>query len=102
MLQKDLKNYFENQNKTPQINKILKKLKNPAKKLLEQSIISEKNKNYILHFLKEIRGYYSLKTSYDLNLRDPECRFMDDKKGVYGYNYNYQVAIDSKKSNDNL
>ena len=35
-LQKDLKNYFENQNKTPQINKILKKLKNLAKKLLEQ------------------------------------------------------------------
>lgn len=33
-LQKDLKNYFENKIKTSKINKILKKLNNPTKKLL--------------------------------------------------------------------
>lgn len=33
-LQKDLKNYFENEIKTSKINKILKKLNNPTKKLL--------------------------------------------------------------------
>ena len=41
---------------------------------------------------KEIQTYHSSKTNYDINLRDPEFRFMNDKKGVYGYNYNYQVA----------
>lgn len=95
-LQKDLKNYFENKIKTSEISKILKKLNNPAKKLLEQSTISKKNKRHILDFLKEIQTYHSSKTNYDINLRDPECRFMNDKKGVYGYNYNYQVATDSK------
>lgn len=41
-LQKDFKNYFENKIKTSEISKILKKLNNPAKKLLEQSIMSKK------------------------------------------------------------
>ena len=95
-LQKYLKNYFENKIKTYEISKILKKLNNPAKKLLEQSTISKKNKRHILDLLKEIQTYHSSKTNYDINLRDPECRFMNDKKGVYGYNYNYQVATDFK------
>lgn len=94
--QKDFKNYFENKIKTSEISKILKKLINPVKKLLEQSTISKKNKRHILDFLKEIQTYHSSKTNYDINLRDPECRFMNDKKGVYGYNYNYQVETDSK------
>ena len=94
--QKDFKNYFENKIKTSEISKILKKLINPVKKLLEQSTISKKNKRHILDFLKEIQTYHSSKTNYDINLRDPECRFMNDKKGVYGYNYNYQVATDFK------
>ena len=101
-LQKDLKNYFENKIKTSEISKILKKLNNPAKKLLEQSTISKKNKRHILDFLKEIQTFHSSKTNYDINLWNPESRFMNDKKGVYGYNYNYQVATDSKKSNDNI
>ena len=67
-LQKDLKNYFENKIKTLKINKILKKLNNPAKKLLEQSIMSEKNKRHILDFLKEIQTFHSSKTNYDINL----------------------------------
>lgn len=91
-LQKDLKNYFENKIKTSKINKILKKLNNPAKKLLEQII----NKRHILDFLKEIQTFYTLKTNYDINLRNPESRFINDKKGIYCYNYNYQVATDSK------
>ena len=94
--QKDFKNYFENKIKTSEISKILKKLINPVKKLLEQSTISKKNKRHILDLLKEIQTYHSSKTNYDINLRDPECRFMNDKKGVYGYNYNYQVATDFK------
>ena len=67
-LQKDLKNYFENKIKTLKINKILKKLNNPAKKLLEQSMMSEKNKRHILDFLKEIQTFHSSKTNYDINL----------------------------------
>ena len=35
-------------------------------------------------------------TMEHLNLYDKYHRFMNDKKGVYGYNYNYQVATDSK------
>lgn len=95
-LQKDLKNYFENKIKTSKINKILKKLNNPTKKLLEQNIMSEKNKRDILDFLKEIQTFHSSKTNYDSNSRDPESRFMNDKKGVYCYNYNYQVSTYSK------
>lgn len=95
-LQKDLKNYFENKIKTSKINKILKKLNNPTKKLLKQSIMSEKNKRHILDFLKEIQTFHSSKTNYGSNSRDPESRFMNDKKGVYCYNYNYQVSTDSK------
>lgn len=30
------------------------------------------------------------------SLTDPDSRWMKDKKGNYGLNYNYQVAIDSK------
>lgn len=95
-IQKDLKNYFKTKNKSPKIEKILKKLNIPSKKLLKESIKSEKNKRHILKFLKEIKEFHSSKTNYDINLRDPESRFMNDKKGVYGYNYNYQVATDSK------
>lgn len=84
-LQKDLKNYFENKIKTSKINKILKKLNNPTKKLLEQNIMSEKNKRDILDFLKEIQTFHSSKTNYDSNSRDPESRFMNDKKGVENY-----------------
>ena len=58
--------------------------------------MSEKNKRDILDFLKEIQTFHSSKTNYGSNSRDPESRFMNDKKGVYGYNYNYQVATDSK------
>ena len=95
-LQKDLKNYFENKIKTSKINKILKKLNNPTKKLLKQRIMSEKNKRHILDFLKEIQTFHSSKTNYDSNSRNSESRFMNDKKEVYCYNYNYQVSTDSK------
>lgn len=33
------------------------------------------------------------------SLTDPDSRWMKDKKGNYGLNYNYQVAIDSKNRN---
>ncbi|BDF80888.1 hypothetical protein [Methanobrevibacter smithii] len=58
--------------------------------------MSEKNKRDILDFLKEIQTFHSSKTNYDSDSRDPESRFMNDKKGVYCYNYNYQVATDPK------
>lgn len=58
--------------------------------------MSEKNKRDILDFLKEIQTFHSSKTNYGSNSRDPESRFMNDKKGVYCYNYNYQVSTDSK------
>lgn len=58
--------------------------------------MSEKNKRHILDFLKEIQTFHSSKTNYDSNSRNSESRFMNDKKEVYCYNYNYQVSTDSK------
>ena len=63
--------------KTSKINKILKKLNNPTKKLLKQRIMSEKNKRHILDFLKEIQTFHSSKTNYDSNSRNSESRFMN-------------------------
>lgn len=97
--QNEIKKYFKNpdeKNKTKLIKQILKNLNKPAQKLLKSLINSKEKIRKGIRFIEEIEKIHSPKTTYDINLNDPESRFMNDKKGVYGYNYNLQIATDSK------
>ena len=95
----ELKKYFKDpkkENITEYITKLLKKLNIPSLKLLKSAIKSKKKIKSTLKFLKEIKSFHSPDTDYKISLNDPEARYMPDKKGVNGYNYNLQVATDDK------
>lgn len=95
----ELKKYFKdpkNENITEYITKLLKKLNMPSLNLLKSAIKSKKIIKSTLKFLKEIKSFHSPNTDYKISLNDPEARYMPDKKGVNGYNYNLQVATDDK------
>jgi len=95
----ELKKYFKdpkNENITEYITKLLKKLNMPSLNLLKSAIKSKKTIKSTLKFLKEIKSFHSPNTNYKISLNDPEARYMPDKKGVNGYNYNLQVATDDK------
>lgn len=97
--QKELKNFFleaKKENKTPFVKNLLKKLNQPSIKLLNKSIKSKETIKNALSFLKEIKKLHSPETDYDINLNDPESRFMKNKKGISCYNYNLQIATDDK------
>lgn len=70
------------------------KLNIPAIKLLMKLLYNTSEISDILGFLKYLKSNYDGKNSISMN--DPECRWMLDKKGNIGLNYNYQVAIDDK------
>jgi transposase len=76
------------------IKEIKKKLKREALKLLTKSLMSKQEKKDVLDFITYLRSNYNGKNS--ISITDPECRWMKDKKGNMGLNYNYQVAIDDK------
>ena len=53
--------------------------------------------NYVLDLLDVLKANYD--GIHTISLTDPESRWMMDKKKNMGLNYNYQVAVDSKKWN---
>ncbi len=62
--------------------------------LLKTALISMDNMCYVLDLLDVLKANYDGK--HTISLTDPESRWMMDKKGNMGLNYNYQVAVDSK------
>ena len=97
---KELEEYFkvegENKNKSEYLKKIIKKLNKPALKLLKSAIESKKKITNALNFLNKIEKIHDPETDYKISLNDCEARYMADKKGVSGYNYNLQIATDDK------
>ena len=78
----------------PLIEKINDNLNNNALVLLKTALISMDNLHYVLDLLDVLKANCGGK--HTISLTDPESRWMMDKKGDMGLNYNYQVAIDSK------
>jgi transposase len=76
------------------IEDIKNSLKNEAIKLLIESIRSMDSTHSILIFLAYLKDNYDGK--HTISVTDPECRWMKDKQGNTGLNYNYQVAVDDK------
>lgn len=95
--QKELNKYFRNnKNETTKVTEILNKFNKPTLNLIEKALKSKKERDGIIEFLNEITKYHDPNTKYDINLTDPESRYMKDKKGVSGQNYNVQAVSDSK------
>jgi transposase len=76
------------------IQEIKKKLKIEALKLLTKLLMSKEEKQYVLNFITYLKANYNGKNT--ISITDPESRWMKDKKGNNGLNYNYQVATDDK------
>ena len=78
--------------------KIIKEIKNnlnkEAIKLLTKLLWNINEKNTVLEVIDILKRNYDGK--HTISVTDPECRWMPDKKGIMGLNYNYQVAIDDK------
>jgi transposase len=76
------------------IQEIKKKLKKEALKLLTKILMSNEEKQDVLDFIAYLKANYNGKNT--ISVTDPESRWMKDKKGNKGLNYNYQVATDDK------
>lgn len=76
------------------IQEIKNKLKKEGLKLLTKSLMSKQEKQDVLDFITYLKANYNGKNT--ISLTDPESRWMKDKKGNMGLNYNYQVAVDDK------
>ena len=76
------------------IQEIKKKLKKEALKLLTKLLMNQQEKQDILDFITYLKANYNGKNT--ISITDPESRWMKDKKGLIGLNYNYQVATDDK------
>ena len=60
------------------IQKIKKKLKTEALKLLKKLLMSKEEKQYILDFITYLKANYNGKNT--ISITDPESRWMKDKK----------------------
>lgn len=58
----------------------MKKFNKPSINLLKKLIKSKETIKNVLSFLKEIKKLHGPETDYDINLNDPESRFMKNKK----------------------
>ena len=61
--------------------------------LLKTALISVDNVCYVIDLLDVLKANYDGK--HTISLTYPESRWMMDKKENIGFNYNYQVAVDS-------
>ena len=91
-----LHQYF-NENKkhdeiTSLIEEIIDNLNKNAIILLKTALISIDNMYFVLDLLDVLKANYDGK--HAISLTDHKSRWMMDKKGNMGLNYNYQVAVD--------
>ena len=90
--------YFNENKKQDDIKDLISKIYNILNKnsiiLLKIALISIDKMHYVLDFLDVLKSNYDGKN--EISLTDPESRWILDKKGNWGLNYNYQVAVDSK------
>jgi transposase len=68
------------------IQEIKKKLKKEALKLLTKILMSNEEKQDVLDFIAYLKANYNGKNT--ISVTDPESRWMKDKKGNKGLNYN--------------
>ena len=90
--------YFNENKKHGDINSLISEISDNLNKnaiiLLKTALISIDNLHYVLDLLDVLKANYDGK--HTISLTDSESRWMMDKKGNMGLNYNYQVAVDSK------
>lgn len=90
--------YYNQNKKNEEISNLISEINDNLNKnaliLLKTALISMDNMYYVLDLLSVLKANYNGK--HTISLTDPESRWMMDKKGNMGLNYNYQVAVDSK------
>lgn len=93
-----MKKYFENEEYADEIEPVIKKLKKEVNSngihLLKKSLKSRDALSEVMLRIKHMEE--NIKGNNPISIIDPDARNMEDKDGVWGFNYNYQVAVDSK------
>ena len=93
-----LKRYFEENKFKEEIEPILKDLKAKIRAggmlLLEEAVKNKKSWKNVLIKIKQMEE--NVKGNRPISISDPEAHSMKDKDGQWGFNYNYQVAVDDK------
>lgn len=94
-----LKNYYYNDHMyAEELQEILSQLKDNTNHhgihLLKNPVLTDMNTNKIIKRLEHMKKNIHNKNS--ISIIDPDSRHMEDKKGIMGLNYNYQVGIDHK------
>ncbi|WP_295610967.1 hypothetical protein [uncultured Methanobrevibacter sp.] len=93
-----MKKYFENEEYVDEVEPIIKKLKKEIHSngihLLKKSLNGSDALREVLmrieHMEENING------NNPISIIDPDARNMKDKDGIWGFNYNYQLAVDGK------
>lgn len=93
-----MKKYFENEEYVDEVEPIIKKLKKEVHSngiyLLKKSLNGSDALREVLmrieHMEENING------NNPISIIDPDARNMKDKDGIWGFNYNYQLAVDGK------
>ena len=93
-----LHQYYNKNKEQEQIKELCKNINENLNKntiiLLKKALINTDKMNYVLDLLDVLKANYDEK--HTISFTNSESRWMVDKKGNMGLNYNYQVAIDSK------
>lgn len=93
-----MKMYFENDEYTYEVGLVIKDLKKEVHSngiyLLKKSLKSNDALSEVMMRIKHMEE--NINGNNPVSIIDPDARNMKDKDGVWGFNYNYQVAVDSK------
>ena len=94
-----LRNYYYNghiyaEELSDTLNLLGSVLNNHAINLLKNALLTDKTAKKVLKRLEHMRE--NIHNENSISIVDPDSRHMEDKKGIMGLNYNYQVGIDSK------
>jgi transposase len=97
-IKSELKKYyveeFVDENNENLIKEVKNNLKQEATKLLVKALKNSEEEDSVLKFIDYLKENYDGK--HTISVTAPECRWMKDKKGNIGLNYNYQVVTDDK------
>lgn len=94
-----LRNYYYNSHMyAEELQEILSQLKDNTNHhgihLLKNAVLTDRNANKIIKRLEHMKK--NIHNENSISIIDPDSRHMEDKKGIMGLNYNYQVGVDLK------
>lgn len=93
-----MKKYFENEEYADEVEPVVEELKKTVRAsgihLLKLSLRNNESLNEVMCRIKHMEA--NIHGNNPISIVDPEAHNMEDKDGKWGFNYNYQVAVDNK------